>query len=95
MFCIHDDCIYGKKGRIFADATEEILEDDVEEGTGGANADQVEPQIPAHLLSHHLKYECTSKGVKQRFLLIERSRQRHPYPRPWGICIDCNNVDDK
>jgi hypothetical protein len=72
-----------------------VLENDAEEGNDGATSNEAQPQIPVHLLSHHLKYECTSKAVKQRFLLIERSRQRHSYPRPWGICIDCSNADDK
>lgn len=75
IFCIHDDCALGKNGCVLSDDNEEIA--------------QPEPQLLAHLLDHHLKFECTSSQVKRHFLLIERSRVRNPYPRPWGISIEC------
>lgn len=46
-----------------------------------------EASIPAHLLQHHLRFECDSAARKQRFLLVERARRRVLYPRPWGITV--------
>jgi len=45
------------------------------------------PSIQAHLLQHHLRFECDSPSRKERFMLVERARQRVNYPRPWGIPV--------
>jgi hypothetical protein len=72
VFCPNDDCSYGKYPlRKTAMTTQE----------------EILPRLSAHLLSHHLKYDCDSFAIKNRCILIERGRGRTQYPRPWGIAV--------
>eukprot|EP01039_Chlorochromonas_danica_P003054 gene3054-3334_t len=69
-------------------AWSEEADEDEEDDDDEEEEEVVKPQLPAHRLSHHLQYDCTSQKRKMLFMLVERARERHPYPRPWGLEIE-------
>jgi hypothetical protein len=42
----------------------------------------------AHRLEHHLRFDCESRALRRRALLIERARARTHYPREWGEVVE-------
>jgi uncharacterized protein with von Willebrand factor type A (vWA) domain len=47
----------------------------------------------AHKLQTHLQFECQSRHVLQRMLLVKRARERVDYARPWGFIIAANDAN--
>jgi len=45
-------------------------------------------KVQAHRLKYHLKFECESKAVTKRAILVSRARERTHYPRDWGAVIE-------
>jgi hypothetical protein len=50
-------------------------------------------EFQAHRLQYHLKYECESREIAVRALLVQRARERTNYPRDWGVAIEYENED--
>lgn len=44
--------------------------------------------VKAHRLEHHLRFDCDSKVLVRRRLLVERARKRSHYARPWGLEVE-------
>ncbi len=47
-----------------------------------------EKKMQAHHLQDHLRFECESKVVTRRAMLVQRARERTHYPREWGLVVE-------
>jgi hypothetical protein len=61
----------------------------------GCIYDDCDEKFQSHQLKSHLKYDCNSKSIRIKAILVQRARERTHYPRDWGVTIEYpNNQDD-